>query len=504
MQFFMNQIVPTLKRKLRKAYQLTRAREWGGLGRRLIRSFSALMGPLGETYWLGRDAVVHAYWQVRGKSGRMAPDVSGAFSISTSGASDSQRKNIIWIMLDALRQDIFAEYLSRGGLPDLVENGAYFSQAFAQGSWTYPSVFSFLTGRYPFNCGVSQLVHSDGNLFSLCADFDDTCPTIFSMLREEEYQVASVLDGWGFTIRHTAGQGHREDRYFEQNWGWTYGQGQRFLTLAEQREATLDYVRRVAPDGPFMLFVRSLYTHSPYREIFKSSDYVTRLSQRRRRFPLVEGFIRGLAQFETQYMEPLLETLEQVGQDKNTIIVLCSDHGDMFWNVEDDLRSGKIDDDEVWRHQLEPYNALVKVPLLVSGASFHGHYGKRFRLVDLAPTLLEEVDVGFDVTEFDGVSIRQNSSRPLYADSAGYGNGGIAFQDTGPKLLLSRRLGAVAYDISADEFESLALRREANGEVAELINFVQRTNRFSTAIIAKDNQAHDDALTRRLRALGYL
>jgi membrane-anchored protein YejM (alkaline phosphatase superfamily) len=338
------------------------------------------------------------------------------------------------------------------------------------------------------------------NLLSICTEYDDAIPTIFSILKNHGYQVGSILDGWGFTVRETAGQVHREDRYFEQNWGWIYGQGRRFITIHELREASLSFIRKSVPDKPFMLFVRSLYTHSPYQAIFKNPEYVNKLSSRRWKFRLVEGFVRGLRYFEKTYLSSLIEALRQADQLESTIIVICSDHGDMFWNLEDDLRSGKVDD-EMWRHQLEPYNALIKVPLFIWGGRLKGTIPTRFRLMDLAPTLLDELNIDYDPEEFDGLSLhRKCEHRPIYADSAGYGFRGVAFQDNHSKLIMSDRLGAVSYNINEDEFENISLRKEVIEIPDEFKEFIKRTNR------QPDSQQYQDqdVLTSRLRALGYL
>lgn len=500
----MRKSVLSVKRKSDRAWQLVRQGKWSELAQRVRHNSEPIIESVAEIYRLSRDAATNIYWRQRSRTGRMAFNIEVPFSIDPTPAIEVKRKNVIWIMLDALRQDIFDEYLKRGGLADLATNSTYIPRAFAQGSWTYPSVFSFLTGRYPFNCGVSRIVPGNDKLVSVCADFDDSCPTLFSVLREQGYQVASILDGWGFTIRTTAGQAHREDKYFEETWGWIYGQGRRHLSLTELRDASLSFIQNADPARPFILFVRSLYTHSPYRGIFRSPEYVTSLSQKGWKFRIVEGFIKGLQLFESVYLKPLLTALTEVGQRDNTIIVLCSDHGDMFWNVEDDLRQDKLnEDDEIWRHQLEPYNALIKVPLLISGARMQGVYSQPFRLMDVAPTLLEELGIKYDTSQWDGIALHRNETRPVYADSAGYGYGGVAFQSEEQKLLMSHRLGAVSYDLSYDEYENLSLRRDANGSVDELTRFVKQASRRSDSITESDN-SDEEVLMRRLEALGYI
>ncbi|MGD8752505.1 MAG: sulfatase-like hydrolase/transferase [Anaerolineales bacterium] len=487
------------RRKFIFFYRLIRAGNWSEIGQKIHQNIKSLLLPILGFYQLVHDLTINLYWRWIPRSRKSYPDFQFS-SLGLISNSTDKRKNVVWIMLDALRQDIFDQHLMREGLTNLSREGIYFPKAFAQGSWTYPSVFSFLTGRYPFNCGVTKLGRDNGKLVSLCTDFDDNCPTIFSILREEGYSIASILDGWGYTVRKTAGQGHREDRYFVDNWGWLYGLDRRFMSIREQRDATQAFIKDTDHNQPFMLFVRSLYTHSPYRGIFPSPEYVNEMSRKGWSFRIVEGFIRGLRTFEEAYIDPLTTTLAEIGTLDNTIIILCSDHGDMFWNLEEDLRNGLVDE-EMWRHQLEPYNALTKVPLLIWGSQLQGVYPHRFRLMDVVPTLLEELNINYDPLAFDGKSVRSSDPRPLYADSAGYGFGGIALQKEGHKFLMSHRLGSTSYDISEDEYELLAKRRESTTGVEVLTEFVLGAARTDDVIV---ENGEDDALKRRLEALGYL
>ncbi len=492
----------TLFRKTKRALQLALSGQWGEAAERLRSNLPDRFWLVAEVYRLVRDGWLSLRYGGRLNRGSTIPRASdGNFSIHHA-AWGARRKNVIWVMLDALRQDIFAEYLRRGGFAQL-EPSAHFTRAFVQGSWTYPSVFSFLTGLYPFNCGVSRIHFQDGIPLSQCGDFDDAAPTIFKLLRPHGYRVGSILDGWGFTVRTTAGQSHREDRYFEDEWGWFHGQGQRFLSLEEQRQASESFVEEHAGRAPFVLFVRSLYTHSPYREIFPNPEYVNQLSRLGLRFRMVEGFIHGLRRFEDQYLQPLLEALRRKGVEEDTIIILCSDHGEMLWDLERDLRrAGTDDDDEKWRHQLEPYNALIHVPLLISGAGMQGRYTSRFRLIDLVPTLLDVMGIDFETEGFDGRSLRREVPRPIYADSAGYGYGGVAFQLDGSKLLASSRLGATAYALEDGEYERLTKRRPATIEIEGFRKFHAEQRRSD--VPADAEVQHTEILERRLRDLGYL
>lgn len=496
-------IVKDIKLKLVKALRLIAQGKWNEIRVKVQGKFIKLLDPFEELYWIGHDALVSFLWGKHQQKSNLSPDFVDKFETWNPAKINNSKKNIIWIMLDALRQDIFDEYLKRGGFSYLSPGSAYFRSTFAQGSWTYPSVFSFVSGLYPFNCGVSKIRDQNGYFYSQCGDFDETTRDIFGILRDDGYQIASILDGWGFTIRTTAGQEHHEDEYFEKDWGCIYGQNRRFIPLNQLRDASISFIRDTDPEKPFFLFVRSLFTHSPYRDIFKSSEYVTELSRRRWKFRLVEGFLRGLKKFESQYLARLYEEFHQLDQIENTIIIICSDHGDMFWNVEDDLRLNpeSIDNEEIWRHQLEPYNALLKVPLFIWGASLDGVFTSPVRLEDIVPTICDEVGIQYNPLDFDGVSLQINKQRPIYGDSSGSGYGGISYQDGGSKLMMSQRLGHQAYPISETDYERIHLRHDADAAlISEFREFLYQNIRQPQ----DDGDDGQDVLMRRLRDLGYL
>mgnify|MGYP001047130071 CR=1 FL=1 len=495
----MRKALSTLRRKTKVAVREMRQGDWRGLAQRLGRNLKPISDWASEAYTLGRHAISYRLRNGDARDGRVHLGTDTSLSVHPI---NGRSKNVILIMLDALRQDIFNAYLTRGGLSSLLREGAHFPDTFAQGSWTYPSVFSYLTGMYPFNCGVSTIAGENEYYASQCAEFDESMPTMFTILREHGYEVGSILDGWGFTIRDTAGQQHREDRYFEENWGWVYGQDKRFLPLTELRETTLDYIDQVAGRAPFALYVRSLYTHAPYKGIFRSADQVVRLSKRRWRFHIVEGFIDALWHFEREYLGPLLKALDRVGERENSVVIIHSDHGEMLWNLEQDLRTQSEIEEELWRHQAEPYNALLRVPLLISGASLRGVYQGRFRLVDLLPTLLDELSISYEEEAFDGRSVHRDAARPIYADSAGYGFGGIAFQPGNQKLLMSNRLQAVAYRLDENDYETIASRTDGRPLVREFAEFMKHNTRSDHVL--KCDTDPEGALAKRLRALGYI
>ena len=156
-----------------------------------------------------------------------------------------------------------------------------------------------------------------------------------------------------------------------------------------------------------------------------------------------------------------------------------------------------------WTHNIEPYQGLIKVPLLISGAGMQGVHSERFRLVDLAPTLLDLLGIPYEKTDFDGCSLRSDGDRRvIYADSANYCElGGLSFHKDSAKLICSRRLGSVAYPVLDNGYENITTRYRSPELVDGLRHFLSQYTRVTDRDGAVD---HERILIDRLRGLGYL
>ncbi|GHV01187.1 hypothetical protein FACS1894159_08560 [Bacteroidia bacterium] len=75
----------------------------------------------------------------------------------------------------------------------------------------------------------------------------------------------------------------------------------------------------------------------------------------------------------------LLDALKRNGQDKNTLVIFLSDHGDMLGNH-----------GMVWKTTDSFYQDLVRIPMIIScpGVVRAGQYAMPVSVVDLMPTLL--------------------------------------------------------------------------------------------------------------------
>lgn len=70
------------------------------------------------------------------------------------------KPNILFIVFDTCRFDVFDEVLKEGGLPNLsklIEDSVYYKNAISPSSWTTPSHVSFFTGLYPSEHKVHEI-----------------------------------------------------------------------------------------------------------------------------------------------------------------------------------------------------------------------------------------------------------------------------------------------------------------------------------------------------------
>src|SRR6185503_16290678 len=137
-----------------------------------------------------------------------------------------------------------------------------------------------------------------------------------------------------------------------------------------------------AGEGKRFLWVHLFSPHYPYVPPF---PYSTRFAQRP-----YEGEIA----YMDREMGRLFAHLQQKGDWKRTLVIVCGDHGE-----------GLYDHGERW-HAQQVYESTLHVPLLIKppGRASGRRVSEPVGLVDLTPTVLDYV--GTSVQGLDGVSLR--------------------------------------------------------------------------------------------------
>lgn len=326
--------------------------------------------------------------------------------------------NVVFVMIDTLRVDEVGAYNPEAAarnqtpaLDALAREGIVFSQAFAQASWTRPSVASALTGRFPSAHGST---HKDDAL-------PDAAQTLAELLRAKGYRTAGIVTNYNlapdfnfqqgfddyvyltpryflgaddttaklalyqiFRLVHEryASSGHDVDRYYQD--------------ARRTTDEALGWLDRRGTDRsrPFFLWVQYMDPHDPYFAHDGSGDVFGHAinpnppkSQRDRILEVYRQEIR----YNDEHLGRLFDGLRQRGLLDRSVVFVWADHGEEFLDHDD------------WWHGTTLYDEQVHVPLIVrlprvsprTGWKPAGlSAGKRFpgwvSLIDMPWTILHE------------------------------------------------------------------------------------------------------------------
>jgi arylsulfatase A-like enzyme len=193
----------------------------------------------------------------------------------------------------------------------------------------------------------------------------------------------------------------------------------------------------------------------------------------------------------------LVDGLAARGRLDDTLLVVTADHGEEF------------SDHGGFEHGHTLYDELLHVPLLIrmpGGAAEPRRFPGVVRLMDLAPTILEEVGVEVPA-EFDGQTLSPQldggpgTPRPVVSTGNMWGPAGRSLRASGLKLIEQPDAeGRRLFDVVADPREMRDLADERPDRVAEL---QQRLDELDGAASRAPRPELSDAEREQLRALGY-
>ncbi|HEY1262944.1 MAG TPA: sulfatase [Terriglobales bacterium] len=261
--------------------------------------------------------------------------------------------NILVIVVDTLRADHLSAYgYGRPTSPEidrLAREGVLFENAVAPCSWTYPSHVSLITGRYIYEHRsgrpeqIPLLGPEKGNFGGY--------PTIGEALEQRGYRTGAFSAN-RFFFNSNLGFGrsfiHFEDYYnsfgdmfyrtlagkeamrlygktfkkrLSADWlqyGTNYGIRKR---ADEVNDEVLHWIDRGGPH-PFFAFLNYLDVHDPYQP----PPAYPRLAAGAN---AVDAYDNGV-RYTDDYIGRLMRALADRGLDKNTLVILTSDHGEML------------------------------------------------------------------------------------------------------------------------------------------------------------------------------
>lgn len=437
--------------------------------------------------------------------------------------------NVLLVMVDTLRADRLGAYghaaAKTPAIDGLGADGVRAAKAFAQSSWTRPSVATIFTGLYPSSHGA---VHKADIL-------PDRVETLAETLSAAGYHSAGFPNNVNVSPGFNFGQGFAEYRYLAPDLFFWADESAAKLTLYNGlrlvRERFL--ARRVdvhnyyqpggvvtdtliewldspaAKAGPFFLFAHYMDPHDPYFVHPYNGEGYARVANPNPPKGVAEKYLAlydgEIAYLDTQ-LARLFAELKRRGLYDNTLIVLTADHGEEFHE-----HGG-------WWHGTTLYDEQIHVPLIVKpprGGAAGVVIEELATSLDIAPTVLSAAGVAIP-------EVIQGHALPLDGAPAPARESVFSEEDLEGNVLQSVRTSTSKlitanpgnprglqpeelYDVQTDPGEQQSLVAKEPVLLEELRAALGRSYLAARAHAGAGAQTDVDSVTKdRLRALGYL
>lgn len=479
----------------------------------------------------GRGDGYHVSWKT--------PRITGTRRTLRHAASEipRDRYNVMLVLFDTLRADDTSPYgslrVDTPAMANLASEGVTFVNAFANSSWTKPSVTSLLTSLYP----VAHKVVGER-----------------SVAHPELPRLGTALQGAGYYTAAISNNPHLSEHY-----GLAVGFDvlhEYFRTSREQggdrrpepeTRAKFVWNRYVEPilardsDAPFFVYLHELDPHFPYdapppyserydfgyRGHFAGAD--TSVQDTMKMFGAVnrgapwtsEADIRHLRAryaaeitFMDAYLAWILDALESRGLRDDTLVVFLSDHGEAFM------------EHRFWGHGANVFDELLRVPMIFSlpGVLPEGRRPQvDAQIIDVSPTVLDLVGVaapaattGRSLLPYMILPDEYRPGRPIFAKSNWNKADRTEFDSIryrGWKLIrrnykLSRpgHYEFELYDVATDPGETLdlwAAEPVVGHALRQMMDRQHRSDaRLGSAVEAVEAEV-DPGILEQLKVLGY-
>ncbi len=456
-----------------------------------------------------------------------AAALSGLIACTTPQAP---RPNILILLMDTLRADRLGCYgygkPTSPAVDRLAQRGTLFTRCYAPSDYTQASTASLFTGQYPLAHGYvnSDYVLEDANL------------TMAEIFRDAGYTTAAFIANGLAGRKYGMDQGFHE--HFENNRASAF----------ELAEAASEFIDRHSREGdrPFLAYLHFLDVHDPHRIpaaefsrmadpsafVFDMQDTLLLETMVMRAWWSTVQKWRGegedpgeVARYFEDYSDlydssiaywdeavgAILEALRRNGLDRNTVVLVTSDHGEQL------LEHG------FFGHANSGYDVGLHVPLVLFDPAEDG-IGRRISrpvsLIDVLPTLLERAGMpvpeqvqGRSLWPFSGTAKALTEARPIHSEGTFFANRPVGtliqtLREGRWKLILDRlRDTKELYDLSRDPGETRNLLETEADEAARLYGAMQRHYNRNLGIFNARQRSQADPTAEKLeelRSLGYI
>lgn len=328
----------------------------------------------------------------------------------TPQRGDAAKPNIVLVVADALRSDhVSANGYARSVTPNLdrriAGEGVSFRQATTPSPWTFPASAALMTGRLPFQLNatwdntilpssaltLAEILKQDGYATAgfVSAPFVRAGPHGFGQgfdVYDDSVAYGSVLEGNSLAGSVNAAA---------HSWlaSWSPGSQPLFLFLYY-----FDPHTWYNPPSPYDTLYDPGYTGAMTPAVYRNAEDVIagRIVPSPRDVEHLIALYDGEIAYWDAMLDVLLDSLQARGLLDNALVIVTSDHGDMFGE------HGK------WTHGNGLYEDVLRVPLLMC---YPGAIPKGVTIdapvqnMDILPTILDWLGLATP-SDLDGVSIR--------------------------------------------------------------------------------------------------
>ncbi len=412
-------------------------------------------------------------------------------SLSCTGKGESQKMNILLIIIDTLNADhlgCYGYYRDTSPTIDsLAASGVIFNSCQAQASWTLPGMTSIYTG-------LSERSHHCGYYDGLLYGLDPEMPTIPTILQQQGYSTAA------FVRTEFMGNEFGMDKGYDSFWiakDW-------FIKDTITVDTLLSYFGNNEVSEPFLATIHFYDPHSPYQPtspydtFFTSSGSIGGLDD----WPidtdlwndpvLIEHLI---ALYDSEIrctdnqISRLFQSMREMGLMNNTLVILVADHGEEF------MEHGCTG------HANNLYQQTIHIPLIFSGPGIESGsvISMNAGQFDVLPTVLAYLDIPIP-NHVEGINLFGDIPEDRTIPSSGVvGDTSMAacLQETIKLMWFVEPDSVETYDIAIDPGEMNLIPTDSL-LLEEVLSY------WASPCICEPTQNDSLAFVNKLKALGYL
>ncbi len=427
-----------------------------------------------------------------------------AASLSCADPQPAPRR-VLLVILDTVRADHLSSYgydrRTTPHLDRLAGEGERYTQAYAQSSWTLPTIATILTGQPPHAHGAG---FADGVIFPL----REGVPTLAGLLGAAGFETGGIWNVVWCQPQSGLAQGFGFYDYV-----MTDATNRNHRSASDTTDLALRWLGEQDPDASLFLAVHYFDPHLTYDppapfdsefepdqrdhvpEGFGSAGEMVRIRTGdleltpRQRESLIARYDGELRYMDEQFGR-LRAGMEQAGLWDDTLVVVIADHGEEFW------------DHGSFEHGHSHFAEVVRVPLIVRrpGGPAGVVRDERVRQLDVAPTILEYAGIPVP-PGLPGHPLGRGGARYSVAEGTLYGGDLVSVRSDDGVLIVERSQGRAVFFTADDARE----QRDASLELAEQAGLADIVRSLPPPRRPGDERWEpNEEQLRQLRSLGYV